>query len=80
MNIISSFKVNGEPQRKLLTHNGRTYRRIVAWVNSKGQITDRLNSPVWQEQIHTGDFHNVMDCNELEIEFQKLKNKLAPSQ
>lgn len=73
MNIIASFNVNGEPQRKLLTHNGRTYRRIVAWVNGKGQITERINVPVWQEQIHTGEFHNVMNSNDLEADFQKLR-------
>jgi hypothetical protein len=49
-----------------------TYRRIVALVDNNKVIP--LDKPLWQEQIHNGDFHNVlqpMQLLDLEDTYQK---------
>jgi hypothetical protein len=65
MTLIQSFSAlhNGANvlQRALVGLNGRTYRRIAALVTPYGgTVTEILPTPVWQEMIHTGEFHNVI--------------------
>lgn len=54
------------------TNDGKT-RHLV----TRGhQLFRRLVGGFWQEQIHTGEFHNVISpdrVNELEAEFQRLE-------
>lgn len=77
LNIIASYKSNGKPQRQLITINKLSYRRIVATFDS--QKRDFIpHAPIWQEQIHTGEFHNVISpvkSDELEAEYQRFISK-----
>lgn len=61
MNIIASYKKSGQFVRHLVSEGGRLYRRIVA-------------GAIWQEQIHTGDFHNIFgqQAEKLEAQFSQL--------
>lgn len=64
MNLIASYKHNGQNQRQLVTVGTMTYRRIVALVDN-GKVIP-LKKPLWQEQIFTGEFHNVISPTQLE--------------
>lgn len=67
MKLIATYKHNGKPNRVLVTYKNQTFRRIEMFTD--GTIPP---SPVWQEQIHTGEFHNVINSSELEKEFRLL--------
>lgn len=67
MKIIAAYKHEGKPNRHLLSVNGQLYRRIYAVVRPVYQVLER---PQWQEQIHNGEFHNVIGAKETELEKQ----------
>ena len=77
MNLIASYRHNGQNQRQLVKCGNVTYRRIVALVDNNKLI--QLDKPIWQEQIHTGEFHNIiqpMRLMDLEDVYQKdIKEK-----
>lgn len=78
LKVIASYKNNGKPQRQLIRIGDRGYRRIEATfdVKKRGFIS---HPPIWQEQIHTGEFHNIVSkdiCEDLESQYQTfLANK-----
>ena len=55
-------------QRSLLTLDGtKVYRRIACYVDTQtGECLDTLETPVWMERIHTGEFHNIFATPKLE--------------
>ncbi len=76
MKILATFKKAGRLQRELISFNGRTYRRISALVEKNELVS--LAAPIWQEQIHTGEFHNLVSRGEnLEQEYSKNLNSIS---
>ncbi len=63
MKLIANYKLDGKPQRQLFSEGNQLYRRIV-------MLTDRtvLEKPIWQEQIHNGDWHNIIGPRADELE------------
>lgn len=52
-------------------------RVICEW---KGQLYRRFSASVWQERIHTGEFHNIVDpvrAQAMEAIFQLVKDQPA---
>ena len=75
MNLIARFKKQGVLQRELLKDDTVTYRRVNATVYQNGEIDKILDKPLWMEQIHTGDFHIIVDTNrtnDLETKYQLM--------
>lgn len=63
MEIIRHHHLQGDIlQRSVVKENHLTFRRISRFVKPDGELCEeRPESPVWQEKIHSGEFHTVMD-------------------
>lgn len=60
MTNMQHHHVGTSLQRSLITWNGILYRRIACWVTPEGELDTAPDVAVWQERIHTGDFHNIV--------------------
>lgn len=76
MTLIATYSHEGKPQRALVQVKNTLYRRITATINPYMP----LDMPLWQEKIHTGEFHNVISPESitfLEKEYNELMEKGA---